>query len=192
MSRAWLLPLALLAGCQATSFEQPPLAALPCDPELVGSWLSRPESEKERPGEIVLDIGADCRLGLTEKRRDGSVRRTDTQLQVGRSSEQRYAWLPADWDWLQFEPPDGRARGDVFVLRYAVQGRELELWLVDSKAVAHLAIDGRLRADVEKRGDQLLNRVTGEPQPEVLDLPGFFADDSARFIRAEAGGRDGR
>lgn len=181
--------LLLLAGCQATTFEQAPLAAAACDPELQGHWLSLPDAPKGREGEVQLHIDGDCRLQLREQKQDGTQTTTVTSLATAPHGAHRFVWTRADWDWLRFETGNPAQRQDVFILRYGIVDDRLVLQAIDSKAVAHLIIDGRLQGEVVKRQDSLLNRITGAPQPQALDLPGLFSPEQMRFRRSRDGER---
>ena len=43
----WLMPVLVLClgGCEATTFEKPPVAEFACDAQLVGDWLSVADSK---------------------------------------------------------------------------------------------------------------------------------------------------
>ena len=81
------VPLALaallaLAGCQVTTFEQSPLAALPCDPAVVGEWHSVGD-EPSGDGEMILRVSADCQLEIEERTPAGPRTGDATPLFLG-------------------------------------------------------------------------------------------------------------
>ena len=66
MKIATCLCLLLLAGCQATSFQTPPLGAeADCDPDLVGRWVSVTDAGQPND-ELRLDIDAACALAVAD------------------------------------------------------------------------------------------------------------------------------
>lgn len=181
------LPLLLLAACQATSFENAPLvAAAGCDPALVGGWTSVGDTPQEN-GEVVLHLDAACQLRFEEHERDG-VRRTDaTPLHLGRRGEYAYAWVDSSWALKSVEEDHRPPAGDIQLARYHVDGDTLQLWSTDDKAIAHAIIDGELTGTVSYSDSELFNRLTGEPAPAVLDRPGLFDAEPAKFQRLPGG-----
>ena len=180
---------ALACACQSTSFQEPPLAAdAGCDAALQGHWAS--VNEKDEPtDEMHLDIGADCRLAITD-REGGRIREgTPTTLKVARHNGLQYAWFTAAWADARFQvtedlktPPE-----DIYLFRYRVEGDSLQVDPVDHKVVAHAIIDDRITGTVRSEQRNLVNRVT-EGGPDLLLVPGLFSEEPMRF-RREAGSR---
>ena len=179
------LPCLLLAACQVTTFAQVPVAADPgCDPALVGDWRDHePEIPGETPPEVVLRIDAACRVQVDEHK-NGSVRRGDAvQLHLGRHGPRRYAWVDANWMMSRFDEEHRFPDGDVVLMRFAVEDDGLVVWNTDDKAIAHAVIDDDLTGEVLALDHDLFVRLTGEPDPDVLDRDRFFDDDAAHFRR---------
>jgi len=174
----------LLVACQGTSFETPPLAALPCDPALEGTWLSQGDTAGDE-GEVMLRLDAACVLHVEERERSGVRTGEPVQVFLGEQGEHRYAWVDATWMHVRFrEEVLMPAPGDVYVLRYTADAENLVLWHTNDYHVAHAIIDGNLRGEVTFRDQRLLNRIVGEPNRDVLDSEHFFAPETARFRRA--------
>jgi len=182
-----LAMLVLLSGCEVTTFEKAPLPDLACDKQLVGHWLSVAENGKtEADGEIELRIGSDCSLELDEQKHGLIKRGEPTQLHVGQSGRFHYVWVDAGWAQVRFELDKAVHEQDVIVLSYRVNKKLLELQSTDDKAIAHQIIDGRIAGDVSRSNDRLLNRITGGPHPQVLEMSGVFERKKLRFRRANA------
>lgn len=188
-----LRPLALLAmaglfcGCVSTSFQTAPLAAQACDPGLAGAWLSV-DKEGKPDGEMRLQLSADCRLQVTDRSAGKEREGEPTTLSTAQRNGQSYAWINAGWTSRRFEmkelPSDSN---DVIIFRYKVNGRQLDLEMIDHKLVAHRIIDGAIPGTVMKEENSLINRVTGPARPDLLDIPGLFeADNLASFQREGA------
>lgn len=183
------VPLALaallaLAGCQVTSFEQSPLAALPCDPSVAGEWHSVGD-EPSGDGEMILRVSADCQLSIEERTVEGPRTGEPTALFLGEDAGRRYAWTDANWMLRRFGEDHAMPAGDVHLVRFAITGDRLEVWSTDDKPVAHAIIDGELSGEVIARDSRLFNRLTGQQPPEVLVRPGFFGAEPAEFRKVE-------
>ena len=172
----------LLAACEATTFEHAPLAALPCDPALVGHWASEGEGH-DKDGEMVLQIDAACALTVVEHKADGPRTGEATALHLGRHGNHDYAWVDAGWMMRRFDEDHRFPEGDVFLMRYRRQGDRLELWSTDDKAIAHAIIDDDLDGEVLARENELFNRLTGRQEPAVLEHRGLFDAEAAGFRR---------
>lgn len=175
---------ALLAACEATTFEHPPVASLPCDPALAGHWASEGDGD-DKDGEIVLQIDAACQLAVVEHKADGPSTGEPTTLHLGRHGRHAYAWVDAGWMMRRFDEDHRFPDGDVFLMRYRQQGDRLELWSTDDKRVAHAIIDDELEGEVLARDNELFNRLTGTQDPEVLEHRGLFDSEAAGFRRIE-------
>lgn len=179
------LPL-LLCACQATSFQNPPLAEEACDPALAGNWSSVDESGK-RNGELQLKLSETCQLEISGSSVKAPGSAGATLAHTARRAGHAYAWFNAGWANRLFEigefdaPPD-----DVYVFRYTVQGQDLLLQGLDHKAVAHKIIDDAIPGTVRSDDNALVNRITGPARPETLELPGLFSTDVSRFTREPA------
>jgi hypothetical protein len=190
-----LLALIALAGCQATTFEQSPLAALPCDPAIVGEWHSvgdAPPDEGEATGrvarsgdgEVILRVSADCQLSVEERTAEGPRKGEPTPLFLGEHAGRRYAWTDAGWMMRRFEEDHRPPVGDVHVVRFALEGDRLLLWSTDDKPIAHAIIDGDLKGEVIARDSRLFNRLLAPQRPDVLEREGFFDPEPAPFRKA--------
>src|SRR5690606_41633295 len=86
--------LALLAGCEATRFEQAPLAAdASCDRALLGHWQSRDvRGSSER---TELRVSADCQLTVTEPGSSGARTTDPVRLHPARLDGMAHAWADA-------------------------------------------------------------------------------------------------
>ncbi|KAA2284500.1 hypothetical protein [Arenimonas fontis] len=179
-----LSALALLAGCEATRFEQAPLTAeAACDPALAGRWLS--VAEPPGPdGEMELQVSADCLLAVVEyqgeQRRTGEVAR----LHTGRHGGHRYAWVDAGWAHRRFEVDLAVAEGAVYLVRYRVQGDVLDVRSPDTRRVAHLIIDQELDGEVVARDYSIFSRVDVADGLAALERADFFKPEPLRFRRA--------
>lgn len=183
MKRSRLLPaLLLLSACEGTTFERAPLAAEACDPSFAGRWASVAEDPADR-GEVVLVVSAECFLEVEEHERTGVRTGEGTRVHLGRHGPHRYAWVDAGWVHRRFEEPDTPPAGDVYLLRVALEGGDLRLWSTDDRPIAHRIIDDELDGEVVARDSRLFNRLTGAQDPAVLDHPGFFDAEPARFRR---------
>jgi hypothetical protein len=179
-----LMSCLLLAACEATTFEHPPVAALPCDPALAGHWASEGEGD-DKDGEIVLQIDAACQLAVVEHKADGPSTGDPTTLHLGRHGRHAYAWVDAGWMMRRFDEDHRFPDGDVFLMRYRQQGGRLELWSTDDKLIAHAIIDDKLEGEVLARDNELFNRLTGRQDPEVLEHRGLFDAEAAAFRRMD-------
>ncbi|HEU0152373.1 MAG TPA: hypothetical protein VFQ84_03395 [Arenimonas sp.] len=179
-----LAALLVLAGCQITTFEQAPLAALPCDPAVVGEWHSIGEAPSG-DGEMILRVAADCQLSVEERTAEGPRIGEPTRLFLGEHAGRRYAWTDAGWLLRRFEEDHPVPAGDVHLVRFAIEGDRLSLWSTDDKRIAHAIIDGDLSGEVSARDRRLFNRLVGPPSPEVLEHAGLFDDASADFRKIE-------
>ncbi len=184
LRRAALAAAALgLAGCQMTTFEAAPIAALDCDPGLAGHWLSVDEDPAKR-GELVLRVGDDCQVVVDSRERDGVRTSEPTALHLGQHGLYRYAWVDARWALALFDSDHAVPASDVYLLRMARDGERLTLWTPQDKAIARAVIDGELEGEVSYRNRDLFNRLTGTGKPAVLDHPGLFNADPIAFVRA--------
>ena len=186
MRSALLMCLVVLAcGCQATSFQNPPLADSGCDPALAGDWVSLDDAGTPN-GELRLSLTAKCELnvaGTEVKQPDAGP----TQVHLGRRGNTDYAWFNAAWSNHVFDVKEFEADPqDVYLFRYEVQGQELIMRAIDHKAVAHRIIDGGISGTVRSDENVLVNRVTGPARADILDYPDLFSKESSRFARAKA------
>lgn len=175
-----LAALLALAGCQVTTFEQSPLAALPCDPAVVGEWHSEGD-ESSGDGEMILRISADCRLAVEERTPNGPRGGEATPLLLGEHAGQRYAWTDAGWMMRSFDENHEPAAGDVHLVRYTIEGDRLGVWSTDDRPIAHAIIDRELEGEVISRDRRLFNRLTAPQSPDVLARPGFFKAEGIWF-----------
>jgi len=181
-----LVLLAGLVGCQATTFQNPPLAEGACDARLTGDWLSVADSKSnDTPGEVELKIDNGCSLSLIEHKKDGDVGGDATKLHVGRDRSQEYFWLDATWAFKRAQSTQPAPVGDAYVLRYTIRGKELQLFTIDDRAVAHRILDDKLKGEVHKTESTLVNRLTGSVTAEQLRSIAFDANP-ARFTRGGA------
>ncbi len=180
--------LICMGGCTATTFQNPPLAESACDSHLVDDWLSVADSaSNDTPGEVELKIDTTCSLTMIEHKKDGDVVRDATAMHFGRDSSQDYFWLDATWAFKRAQSLEPAPAGDVYVLRYSIHDKELQLFTIDDHAVAHRILDDELKGEVRKTESTLLNRLTGTVTPEQLRSKIVFSDKPARFTRGGAG-----
>lgn len=182
------LLLLTLAACSMTGFDRAPVAVGACDAQLPGRWLSA-AGDGEPAGAIELRIDPACGLQVTEHHDGQPRRRHATTFRVGADGAARYAWVDAAW----VQAGDGdhlveaRVRadpGDVFLVRYRVEGDRLAIEHPDSTAIAHRMIDGDIDGEVRKAGSDLYNRVVDARARELLQAPGFFHAKALVFHRA--------
>lgn len=181
-----LLAGSLLGGCQITAFEQVPVAAQACDPQLTGRWLSVAE-DPGKAGEVELRIDADCQLQVDEHKRDGIRKGDGTPFHVGSHGGHDYAWVDAGWARRRFDPEGVELRpmaGDNYLVRLQRQDDLLTLYAPDSTAIAHRIIDGDIPGEVLYDDWRLHNRITGAVQSDLLEQPGFFDAQPITFRRA--------
>ena len=190
MIRSPLLFVALLAlaGCQRTLFENPPVAAGPCDADLVGEWLSEGEKRAE-DGELQAIVGPTCELVVVERESDGEKRSPPTQLHTGRAGGVRYLWVDAAWANRAFEvePAAIDHAGDVYLHAYALSRDVLRVAAPPHRALAHRVIDKDIAGEVLMLGDELAVRVTGDAGAVRKTLSKhrvFRMDEALRFRRA--------
>ena len=188
----WIPPMLLLAsliGCEATTFQKPPLAEAACDPQLVGDWLTVPDpGTSEVAGEGELQIDKTCRLIVIDHKQDKT--RADqanasdpTQLHVGHDGTQGYFWVDSAWAFRFARSDLLPPAGDVTVLRYGISGDDLSLSLTDDRAIAHHLIDSNLQGDVRKIDNTVLNRITGTLAAGQLRDQITFSNKPAHFAR---------
>jgi len=200
-----------LASCEVTTFQNPPVAELACDARLVGDWFSVPDSDHsdDTPGELELKIDKTCNVSIIEHNKDGDKRHDPEALHVGRDGAQDYAWL--DYQVLSKAlfngdnlghkaPPNTPASasasasasdsddpvvpaGDVYVMRYSVHDKDLQILQPDNHAIAHRIIDGKLSGEVSKKDHTLLNRLTDKVTPEQLQDDVVFDPKPLQFTR---------
>jgi hypothetical protein len=180
-----LLALIALAGCQVTTFEQSPLAALPCDPAIVGEWHSVGDAPSG-DGEVILRVAPDCQLSVEERTADGPRTGEPTPLFLGEHAGRRYAWTDAGWMMRRFDEDHRPPAGDVHVVRFALEEDRLLLWSTDDKPIAHAIIEGDLSGEVIARDRRLFNRLLAPQSPDVLEREGFFDPEPAPFRKAGA------
>ncbi|MEO8742567.1 MAG: hypothetical protein ABI365_05165 [Lysobacteraceae bacterium] len=187
-----MILLASLLGCEATTFQKPPLAEASCDTQLVGDWLTVPDAgTSDAPGEGELQIDKTCQLIVIDHKQDKThadqANASDpTQLHVGHDGTHGYIWVDSAWAFgfarSDLKPPTG----DVTVLRYGISGDDLSLSLTDDRAIAHHLIDGNLKGDVRKIDNTVLNRITGTLALGQLRDQIVFSDKPAHFVRHAA------
>ncbi len=184
------LPLALLVGltgCEATTFEKPPVAETACDAQLVGDWFSVANSKSnDTPGEVELKIDQACSLSLIEHKKDGDVIGDATMLHFGRDGSQDFFWLDATWAFKRAQSSEPAPVGDIYLLRYNVHGKELQLFTINNRAVAQRILDDQLRGEIHKTNGTLVNRLTDTVTPQQLRSKIAFDSKPARFTRRDA------
>lgn len=184
----WLTTILLLSlyGCEATTFERPPVAELACPSQLAGDWLSVADStSNDILGEVELQIDRSCNLSIIEHKKDGDVGGATTLVHVGRDGSQNYLWLDATWAFQRAQSTRPAPPGDVYVLIYSVDGKELRLFAADDRAIAHRILDDQLKGEVHKTESSLVNRLTGNMTAEQLRTRIAFTAKPARFTRRE-------
>ena len=176
-----LAPCLLLAACESTSFQAPPVAETACDPALPGVWESVGDDGKN--GEVEMRVDAACRMHLLELKQGQMRDGEPTQLHVGSDGEARYFWVDGVWASKRFELDTVPPAGDVYLLRYRIDGDRLRLEMPDSRAIAHRIIDNRLRGEVHRDEKVLANRLLAPVDPAALREPGFFDKDVTEMRR---------
>lgn len=178
--------LLALAGCEATTFQNPPLAEQACNQQLSGDWLSVADSKSnDTPGEVELQIDKTCSLSIVEHKKGGDVGGDATILHVGRDGGQDYFWLNAAWAFKRAQSTEPAPAGDVYLLRYAIRGNDLQLYTIDDRAVAHRILSDELKGEVHKTESTLVNRLTGTVTPRQLHGDIRFDNKPARFTRSK-------
>ncbi len=188
-----LILLASLIGCEATTFEKPPLAEAVCDRQLIGDWLTVADpGSNDTAGEGELQIDKTCRLIAIDHKQDKTGAKTTqtsdaTKLHVGHDGAQRYIWVYAAWAFRFAQSDQASPAGDITVLRYAIDVDQLALSMTNDRAIAHHIIDGDLQGDLHKVDGALFNRLTGVVTPEQLRSKVAFKNKPARFSRSATG-----
>jgi hypothetical protein len=188
------LTLFALQGC--LMFERAP-AALTCDPELVDRWIPIP-SEQDAialKAEDYADVDAQCHVHLSTSSGGGKAEFDALGFQSG---GQRYLALDrTDLDGLFAVPSRPPSEQDklpdtaVFLLKYRIQGEQLEIALPDMPYIVQQVTDKQLPA---QEVDTSVYLVRGHPEKllKVLDSQAalFEAFDSTgeplRLRRATA------
>ena len=183
-----LLFVLALAGCQRTLFENPPVAASACDPDLVGEWRSEGDGNGE-DGELVAFVGPACELVTVEHGSERERRSQPTTLRTGRAGGVRYLWVDAAWANTAFEIEPGAIDrpGDVYLYAYTLSRDVLRVAPPPHRALAHRVIDKDIPGEVSLLGDELVVRVTGDPAAVRKTLSKhrvFRMDEALRFRRA--------
>jgi hypothetical protein len=117
--------IGLLGGC--VTFEHAPVARYGCDPALAGRWQTVKSERLPRP----IEVGADCRMRwpLDEGGTHESV------LRSFKLDDVRYlAFTPEEADRLmemEGDLIDSAPAGSVLLVRYRIDGEEVNLWLAD-------------------------------------------------------------
>ena len=173
----------LLAACESTSFQAPPVAEIACDPALAGRWIA-PESEEKNSDDVELRIDAACRLLFIDH--DNGVRNEGEPVQahLGVDGDAHYLWVDAAWAAKRFDAKQPPPVGDLFVLRYLLTQDSLTLEMPDNRAVAHRIIDNKINGEVRRYDGVLANRLLAPIDAKALREPGFFTSEPARFQRA--------
>jgi len=201
-----LLSLGLLGGCESTRFEAPPVAQSTGDEALFGRWLSvgdRPDEmgevelriEPHGWGERDAESGIDTfnfatLLTFVENKKEGTVTGEATRLGYGHDGDRHYLWVDANWAEVRMGEKPRANKGDVFVFRYRVRGDRLEVWQVDTNAIAHRVIDNQLKGDVHQADDELHVRLKAPVDPKALRARGFWDEDVLLFERAPVDAKD--
>jgi hypothetical protein len=180
----------LLAGCETTSFQAPPVAAAACDRALVGTWDSIGDKREEN-GEVELRIDDQCMLLFIEHEKDGTKEGTPTQLHVGNDNGSGYLWVDGAWVASRFDMKQAPPAGDIFLVRYRIKNDQLTLQAPDDKAIAHRIIDGKINGEVRRIDGNLDNRILAPIDPAVLRQPGFFDKEKAELRRRTPGSTHG-
>jgi len=180
----------LLAGCETTSFQAPPVAATGCDPALVGIWDSIGDKPEDN-GEVELRIDDKCTLLFVEHEKSGTKEGATTQLHVGNDRGAGYLWVDGTWVASRFEMKQPPPTGDVYLVRYRIRNDRLTLQAPDDKAIAHRIIDGKIKGEVHDADGSLNNRVLAPADPAILRQPGFFDKEKAELRRRPAGSAHG-
>jgi len=177
--------LALLTGCEATRFEQAPLAAdASCDRALLGHWQSRDVPGSSERTE--LRVSADCQLTVTEHGSSGARTTDPVRLHTARLDGMAHAWVDAAWAHAHFV--DGGPQlepGEVYVLQYRFQDGVLEILGPDSALAAKLVRAGRLQGQVEETDFEVFVRIAAGSGRKALQQPGLFIAEDYFFERAE-------
>ena len=176
----------LLAGCETTSFEAPPVAATACDRALVGTWDSIGD-KREDNGEVELRIDDQCMLLFIEHEKDGTKQGAPAQLHVGNDHGTGYLWVDGAWVASRFDMKTPPPAGDIFLVRYRTRNDRLTLQAPDDKAIAHRIIDGKFNGEVRRIDGNLNNRIMAPVDPAVLREAGFFDKEKAELRRRAAG-----
>ena len=185
---ALLATALLLAGCQRTLFENPPVAAGGCDPDLVGEWLSEGDKRGD-DGELQAFVSPACELYTIEHENDGDRRSKPTTLHTGRSGGVHYFWVDAAWANGAFEVDPGAIdhAGDVYLYAYSISRDVLRVAAPPHRALAHRVIDKDIPGEVAMLGDELAVRITGDAESVRKTLSKhrvFRMDEAVRFRRA--------
>jgi hypothetical protein len=199
-----LLAMLMLAGCESTRFESPPVKAT-YDDEILGRWVSIGDTPGER-GEVELRIthraGAHedspegggfevwDELVFVENKKEGTTKGKPTDLNVGRDGDRRYAWVDARWAEERMGQPPRADKGDVLLYRYRIDGDRLDIWQPDTQAIAHRVIDNKLKGDVVQANDELHVRLKAPVQKEALRMRYFWSEDVLHFERAPVAADD--
>lgn len=180
----------LLAGCETTSFQAPPVAAGVCDANLVGVWDSIGDKH-ENDGEVELRIDDKCMLLFVEHEKAGTKEGTTTQLHVGSDGKAGYLWVDGAWVAKRFEMKEPPPAGDIYLVRYRIAHDRLTLQAPDDKAIAHRIIDGKFNGEVHRTDGSLSNRILAPTDPAILREPGFFDQEKAELRRRASGNTHG-
>ena len=89
--------------------------------------------------------------------------------------------MDAAWAYRRAESKEQTIPGDVYVMRYHINGDKLELQTPDDKTIAHWIIDDDLRGETHKSDHGLFNRLTGTVTSQQLRRHDFFSDKLTRF-----------
>jgi hypothetical protein len=180
----------VLSGCEATSFEAPPVAESACDKALVGTWDSIGD-KREKNGEVELRISDQCSLLFIEHEQDGTKEGTPVQLHIGSDRDLHYLWVDSAWVVSRFDKKQPPPAGDIYLVRYRIEKDRLTLQTPDDTAVAHRIIDGKIKGEVRRIDGDLNNRLLAPVDPAVLHQPGFFDKEKAELRKRAAGSTHG-
>ncbi len=176
----------LLAACESTSFQAPPVAEIACDSALAGHWTA-PGSEEKKTDDVELRIDASCRVLFIDH--DNGVRNEGEPVQahLGVDGDAHYLWVDAAWAAKRFDAKQLPPAGDFFVLRYLLTENSLTLEMPDNRAVSHRIIDNKINGEVRRYDGVLANRLLAPIDTKALREPGFFTGEPARFQRVASG-----
>lgn len=172
-----------LTGCVETRFAAPLGDNIEtCDTRLKGLWLDAKEDHadakrntKPDPSADGINIDAGCRVEMLEQPEPGgAIKRIHVPVNFVHDGGNDYLVVSdAQLNGLvELAPPyavSPTPQKSFFFVRYHITGDTLELFDVDTKAVAKLVIDGTLRGTVSSTTSELHAWVDGN-RNDMLEL----------------------
>ena len=180
---ALLVCIALLGGCQNTTFENPPAEKMAaCDPHFVGKWrLTNPDEKRSEDKGFFVIVERDCkRWRFIEDGKDDEKTEASTHFAFASLGDLSLLTVRDDADASNKNDAQARWKNGYFYLRYELVDKSVRLYPIDHKHLAHLIVDGAVHGRTE--------RISREPEsaPRNGDFASRDRDELQNFVAGDA------